>query len=265
MALLGLIVTGCSSSHAAAGSHHAGTTTPTAAQVSASGSSTTSGAGFPALVVAAMAEFNPVAAGAQAPHTLPQVSGYLTAETSGLGGQDNVTLIATATPVPVDSPSLSSSSAGREVASFSTTPTASAANAQSQMAQARGQAIASCGGPSHPVTLSGGVAATTCPTLDGAAIDWSDGAWAVQVLTLDGTTPSTAEADTLAARLAGDGLPTSDGGGIVTAVVPGNPSAGSSDTAALEWAKGADVYQVRSSDDPTSALAVAAAMRPYPG
>lgn len=220
---------------------------------------------FPAVIVQAMAQFSPLPAGAEAPIHLPVVTGYVTAQTGGLGGQDNVTLVATSTPMPVNSPQLASANAGREIASFSTTPTASTANASTALSQARSQSIASCGGPSSPVTLSTGTPATTCPTLDGAAVNWSIGPWQVQVMTLDGTTPSTAEAGHVDALLHSTGLPASDAGGIVSVVVPGKPSAGSADTAALEWTRGADVYQVRSSDDPDSAIAVAAAMRPYPG
>jgi hypothetical protein len=212
-----------------------------------------------------MAQFDPLPSGAEAPIRLPSASGYVTAQTGGLGGQDNVTLVATSQPLPVNSPALSSGGAGQELASFSTTPTASASNASAALAQAKSQSIDSCEGPSQPVTLPGGTAATSCPTLDGAALDWNVGAWVVQVVTLSGTAPSTEEAGQVASELTSAGLPVSVGGGIVSVVVPGSPSAGSADTAAVEWIAGSDVYEVRSSDDPSSALAVAAAMRPYPG
>ena len=234
---------------------------------------TTVPAGFPAVVMQAMAQFTPFPAGAQAPIRLPPVSGYVTAETGGLGGQANVTLIVTPSPVPVDSPSLSSTAAGRELASFSTTSTASAAAAQGELAGDRSQSLASCQGASSPLTLGDGTKAASCPTVEGSAIDWDIGNWALQVLALDGSTPPIGEADHIDTLVAGGasgnaptgGLPVGDTGGIASVVVPGSSSAGSADTAAIEWTVGADVFQVRSSDDPDSAFAVAAAMRPFPG
>lgn len=211
-----------------------------------------------------MAQFVPLPAGAEAPVRLPPFPGYVTAQTGGLGGEANTTLIATPKPVPVNNPDLSSSG-GSELASFSTTPTASVSNAQSSLARQKSQSIAACGGASQTVSLSNGVQATTCPTLDGAAVNWLSGGWQFQVLTLSGTSPSVSEASQVAATIAATGLPENAGGGIVTVEVPANPSVGTSDTAALAWTLGADYYQVRSTDNPTDAIDVAAAMRPYPG
>lgn len=261
---LGLLSAACSSSHAAT-TRRTTTSAPPDSTTSAPPPTTTTTATitFPAVIGQAMAQFDPLPAGARAPVRLPAVNGFVSAQTGGLGGQDNVTLIVTPTQLPVNSPALSSG-AGRELASFSTTPTASASNASGELARARSQSIAGCQGPSTAIVLAGGVAATTCPTIEGAAVNWTVGTWNVQVLTLDGTTPSTAEANHLAPVITAASLPQSDAGGVLSVVVPGSPSAGSADTAALEWTVGADVYQVRSSDDPDSALAVAGAMRPYP-
>lgn len=203
-------------------------------------------------------------AGAEAPVRLPAETGYISAETGGIGGQDNVTLVVASQPYPVNSPQLSASNS-HELASFATTPTSSSAAAQAELAQDEKQSIDGCQGPSTPLTLSGGVAATTCPTVSGQAIDWRAGTWTVQVVTLGGSTPSTNEADHLAAELAPSALPASDVGGVVSVVVPANASVGSSPTADLEWTAGADLYQVRTTDDPDGAIAVAGAMRPYPG
>ncbi len=219
---------------------------------------------FPSIVVEAMAQFVPRPAGAEAPIRLPPFTGYVTAQTGGLGGEANTTLIATPKPVAVNSPELSPSG-GSELASFSTTPTASVSNAQSSLARQKSQSIAACGGPSQTVSLSDGAQATTCPTLDGATVNWHSAGWQIQVLTLNGTNPSTAEASQIAQTIAASGLPSSAGGGIVTVEVPANPSVGTLDTAALAWALGADFYQVRSTDNPTDAIDVAAAMRQYPG
>ena len=266
LALLGLLVAACSRSSPSGLPRRTTTSPPTVPTTTAAPTTTTTEpVTFPAVIVEAMAQFTPLAAGARAPIRLPAVDGYVTAQTGGLGGQDNVTLIVTKSPMAVNSPTLSSAGAGRELASFSTTPTASPSNASGELARARSQSLASCEGPSTAMSLSGGVAATTCPTLEGAAINWTVGNWAVQVLTLDGTSPSTAEADHMVGLLTPAALPQSDAGGIVSVVVPRNPSAGSADTAAFEWTLGSDVYQVRSSDDPDSAVAVAGAMRPYPG
>ena len=261
---------GCSKGPAA-GIRRTTTTTasaPTSTQASTTtteaGPSTTAPPSWPAIIVEAMAQFVPAPAGARAPIRLPAENGYITAQTGGLGGQDNVTLVVTAAPEPVNSPSLSNAGAGRELASFSTTPTASPSNASSQLANGRSQSIAACGGASTQIALPGGTPATTCPTFEGAAINWKVGSWTVQVLTLSGSTPSTAEAGHIAALFTTATEPASDAGGLLSVVVPANSSVGTSDTAALEWTVGADVYQVRSSDDPDAALAVAAAMRPYP-
>jgi hypothetical protein len=210
-----------------------------------------------------MSQFNPLPAGARAPLRLPSTSGYVTAQTGGLGGQDNVTLISTPTPVPVNSPQLSGSQ-GTELASFSITPTASVADARSSLTQSTGQSIDSCGGAAQPVTLSDGTAATTCPTLDGASVNWSFEEWKVQVVTLSGTSPSLTEASAVASELTSVGLPESDVGGFVSVVVPASASVGGADTAALEWTTGPDEYQVRSSDNPKAAIEVASAMVPYP-
>lgn len=267
VALLGIVATGCSGTAATRPPRRATTTlaAPTTTSTAAPPTTpSTDPASFPLVIVQAMAQFNPMPAGARAPIRLPAVSGYVTAQTGGLGGKNNVTLIVTSAPVPVNSPSLSSAGAGRELASFATTPTASQSNAAGELAQARSQSIATCGGPSSATSLSNGAAATTCPTLEGAAVNWTVGNWTVQVLSLDGTSPQMTEADHIAGLLSPTTLPQSDAGGIVSIVVPGNPSAGSSTTAAFEWTVGTDVYEVRSTDDPDSAVAVAAAMRPYP-
>ena len=211
-----------------------------------------------------MAQFHPLPAGAEAPVRLPPEPGYLTAQTGGLGGQDNVTVVETTAPVPVNSSGLSSSQS-KELASFATTATASASNAQGQLVQQRSLAIASCGGASQPVTLADGTAATSCPTLDGAALTWQHAGWTVQVVTLDGQAPSTSEASQVESTLGGSPLPAGGDGGFISVQVPASASAGSSTTAAIEWATGADDYQVRSSDDPVGAIEVASAMRPYPG
>ena len=262
--VLGLLAGACSATSAAPRRPSTTTSAPTTSTTGAPTTTTTATPTFPAVIVQAMAQFEPLPAGAQAPIRLPAVSGYLTAETGGLGGQDNVTLVTTRSPTPVDSPALSPAGAGSELASFSTTPTTSASTAAGALSQARSQELASCQGTPASASLPGGGAATTCATLEGAAVDWTVGNWAVQVLTLSGSAPSMAEAGHVASQLAADGLPPSDAGGIVSVVVPANASAGSSSTAALEWTVGADVYQVRSGDDPDGALAVAAAMRPYP-
>jgi hypothetical protein len=271
-AVLALLAAGCSTHPSAARlapkatsttADPPSTKTTTTTAVTAPPTTLTTVPSFPPVVVQAMAQFTPLPTGAEAPVRIPSVPGYLTAETGGLGGQDNVTLIATAEPVPVNSPSLSGAAAGREVASFATTPTASASTASAALTQGKNESIDSCQGPSQSVSLAGGEQATSCPTLDGAALTWSAGTWEVQVVTLDGTTPSTAEAGMVDAELSSSVLPAATG--YVSVVVPGSPSAGSADTAALEWTGGADVYQVRSSEDPASAIAVAAAMDPYPG
>lgn len=280
---LGLLTAGCTSGAAVAGRHRSTapttvapkavpptTTTPRAPVTSPRTTPTTepvvpTSPTFPALVVQAMGQFSPLPGGAEAPERLPSVPGYLTAQTGGLGGQDNVTLVSTTQPVAVNSPSLSSSGAGTEIASFSTTPTASTANASAALAQSKNQSIDACAGPSQTVTVAGGITAASCPTVDGAALTWTLGSWTVQVVTLSGTAPSTAEAADVAGDVAGSGLPSGATGGMVSIVVPGSPSAGSADTAVLEWAVGSDVYQVRSSDNPPAAITLAAAMRPYPG
>jgi len=230
---------------------------------------TTAPAGFPSVIVQAMAEFSPLPAGARAPIRLPATTGDITAETAGLGGEANVTLIATTSPVTVDSPALASG-AGTELASFSTTPTASESNATTEVSGDRSRSQASCQGTANATALSDGTAAGTCSTAQGEALDWMAGSWSVQVLALDGASPPMAEADHIESLIGAAGpattaLPSSGGGGaILSVVVPGGASAGSADTAALEWSVDADVYLVRSSDDPDAALAVAAAMRPYP-
>jgi hypothetical protein len=210
-----------------------------------------------------MEQFSPLPAGAEAPIRVPQYAGYLTAQTGGLGGQDNVTLIATPSPVPVNSSGLTSSG-GTELASFSTTPTASSSNATSSLSQANSQNIDSCGGASQSQELSGGTQAMSCATVDGDALNWTFEGWQVQVLTLSGTTPPTDEANRVASALSSSGVPASDGAGFITVQVPANSSVGTSDTAAVEWVVGSDVYQVRSSDNPIAAIQTAAAMRPYP-
>ena len=267
LALL-ILAAGCATGPAAIRRTTTSTAAPASTEVSTTTTdappSTTAAPSWPAIVVQAMAQFVPPPAGARAPIRLPAENGYVTAQTGGLGGQANVTLVVTASPEPVNSTSRSSAVAGRALASFSTTPTASTANAASQLSNARSQSIAACGGPSTPAVLPGGVAATTCPTFEGAAVDWRVGSWTLQVLTLSGTTPSTSEAGRVAGLFSPAAEPASDAGGVLSVVVPANSSVGSSDTAALEWTVGADVYQVRSSDDPDAALAVAAAMRPYP-
>ncbi|MHB1716199.1 MAG: hypothetical protein ACYCV5_02495 [Acidimicrobiales bacterium] len=284
MVIGGLLAAGCGGGAAVTGRHRSTspaavapktvapttTTVPRAPQTTPSTTPSTqpvtpSTPTFPALVVQAMSQFNPLPAGAEAPERLPGVPGYLTAQTGGLGGQDNVTLIATTQPVAVNSPSLSTSAAGTEIASFSTTPTASTANASAALAQARSQSIDTCAGPSQTVSVAGGITATSCPTVDGAALTWNQGTWIVQVVTLSGTTPSSAEAASVAGDIASFGLPSGAADGMVGVVVPGNPSAGAADTAVLEWTKGADVYEVRSSDNPPAAITLAAAMRPYAG
>ena len=224
---------------------------------------TTTAPTFPAVVVQAMAQFQPLPAGAEAPIRLPQEQGYVTAQTGGIGGQANVTLVVASQPVPVNSPNLSSSQT-KELASFATTPTASTANAQGQLAQQKNLAVAPCGGASQPVTLADGTQATSCPTLNGAALTWQHAGWAVQVVTLSGQSPSTTEASQIEATLVAAPLPAAGAGGFVSIQVPANASVGPSTTAAVEWAIGADDYQVRSSDDPVGALEVASAMRPYP-
>ncbi len=211
-----------------------------------------------------MAQFTPLPAGARAPVRLPAESGYFSAQTGGIGGQDNVTLVVASQAYPVNSPQLSASNS-REVASFATTPTSSSTSAQGGLTQDEKQSIDGCQGPSTSVTLTGGVPATTCPTVSGAAVNWRAGTWVVQVVTLGGSSPSTTEADHVAALLAAGSLPASDVGGMVSVVVPANSSTGTSDTADLEWTVGAALYQVRSSDDPDAAIAVAGAMTPYPG
>lgn len=229
------------------------TTTPT----------TTTAPAFPQVVVDAMAQFVPLPAGARAPIRLPAVTGYLTAQTGGLGGQDNVTLVITPQPVPVNSPTLQSSHT-TELASFATTLTTSSANAHAQIVQQQSQTIASCGGASSQAALGDGTVATSCPTLDGAALTWQRAGWTIQVIDFSGTAPPTAEATQVESTLSGTGLPMADGGGFVSVQVPANASVGTSTTIAVLWSVGADDYQVRSSDDPIAAIEVAAAMRPYP-
>ncbi len=266
---VGVTAAGCSAKSKPSAAREASTTTTTVAPASATTTSsaptttTTPKPLFPSIVVEAMAQFVPLPAGAEAPARLPPFTGYVTAQTGGLGGEANTTLIATPRPVAVNSPELSSSG-GSELASFSTTPTASVSNAQSSLARQKSQSIAACGGPSQTVSLSNGVQATTCPSLDGATVNWLSAGWQFQVLTLDGTNPSTAEASQIARTIAASGLPSSAGGGIVTVEVPANASVGTLDTAALAWTLGADFFQVRSTDNPTDAIEVAAAMRPYP-
>jgi hypothetical protein len=273
LALLGVVVAGCSvgtpsarPAHSTKTSRVKATTTlpPTTTTTLPPATTTTTAAPFPSLIVQAMAQFNPVPPGAEAPGTLPSVSGYLTAQTGGLGGEDNVTLIATAQPIPVNSPALSSAGAGQEVASFSTTPTASATTATAALTQAKSQSIDGCQGGSQAVTLAGGTAATSCPTLDGAALNWDLGSWTVQVVNLSGTTPATTQADAVASALAGAHLPGATAG-LISVVVPSSPAAGTSDTADLEWTTGADLYDVRSTTSPNSAISLATAMRSYPG
>jgi hypothetical protein len=252
---------------------HAGpTTTATSSTITAPTSTTSAGPpgtasgqpAFPAVIVQAMATFDPLPAGAEAPIRLPAEHGDISAQTGGIGGQDNVTLVVAPQPYPVNSPQLSASNS-RELASFATTPTSSPASARAALSRDEEQSIDACQGPTSPLTLSGGVGATTCPTVEGEAVGWRAGAWTVQVVTLGGSSPSTDEADDLAAELVPGSLPASDVGGMVSVVVPANPSVGRSPTADIEWAVGADLYQVRTDDDPDGALAVAGAMRPYPG
>jgi len=268
--LLCLIASGCSTGKSNSATRHplprSTTTSPptTSTVVTTTAAPTTSPAPtFPSVVSQAMAQFVPLPAGAEAPIRLPQVSGYLTAETGGLGGQDNVTLIVTSSPVPVNSPTLTSSG-GTELAAFTNIATASDSNADSQLAQAKSQSIDSCGGASQALTLADGTAATSCPTLDGEAVNWTFDGWTVQVVTLSGSTPSVGEADQADSTLHSAGVPTSSGAGIVSVVVPANSSVGQSDTSALEWVLGPNVYQVHSSDNPVAAIDVAAQMRPYP-
>lgn len=266
LAVLAGATASCSSSSSATTSTTSSVSTSTSTTTTLPATTappTTAPPAFPAVVVEAMAEFKPLPSGAEAPFSLPPESGYVSAETGGIGGQDNVTLVVAAQPYPVDSPQLSATNS-RELASFATTPTGSPTTAQSGLTQDEKQSIDVCQGPASPMTLTGGVSASSCPTSTGAAITWYAGPWTVQVVTLDGSSPSTTEADHLAGELAA-ALPTSDKDGMVSVVVPANASAGSSDTADIEWTVGADLYQVRSSDDPDGAVAVARAMRPYPG
>ncbi|MHB8439247.1 MAG: hypothetical protein ACYDD4_08810 [Acidimicrobiales bacterium] len=240
----------------AAGSGVASSTVPTTPAVK-----------FPAVVVQAMAEFGTLPAGAEAPGSVPSVTGtgFVTAQTSGLAGVDNVTLIDAPTPTTVDSPALSATGAGRELGSYSTTATSSPAAAGAAIAQARGEAVLDCAGSTTSVVVPGlSSAATGCPTIEGEAIDVTVGTWTIQVLTLNGSSPSTAEASALAEKLTASGFPGPSVAGLVSVVVPANASAGNADTANIEWIEGADLYQVRSSDDPSAALDIALAMRPYP-
>ena len=278
LALSGLLVAACSGGTPVtnrARSHGPTTSLPPPAPPPATTTTTveittTTAAGFPSVIVQAMREFSSIPVGARAPATLPATAGFVTAETGGLGGQVNVTLIATTSPMAVGSPALTSSGAGRELASFSTTPTASTSNAATELAGDRARTQASCQGATAPLSLADGTAGSTCSTIQGEVVDWMLGSWAVQVLSLSGQSPPTDEANRLEAQVGRAApptteLPASDAGGILSVVVPGTASAGSTDTAALEWTVGADLYQVRSGDDPGAALEVAAAMRPYPG
>lgn len=185
----------------------------------------------------------------------------MTAQAGGLAGVDTVTLYAPGTT----SGGRGGTAGGlRELASFTTTATASPAASAAAQRQAAERSIDACAGGSRPLRLADGTTATTCPTVDGAAVDWAHAGWTVQVVTLDGTTPATGAATLVDDLLRSGGLPPGASGGFVSVVVPGNPSAGTADTADVQWSSGADEYTVRTQDDPSAALAVAAAMRPYP-
>lgn len=212
-----------------------------------------------------MAQFSPLPEGAEAPIRLPVTPGPVSAQASGLGGSDTVSLfVGVGSSGPGIVGGEQSSGGSQELASFTTTATTSDAAAGSAMTSARQRAIDGCTGSSQPITLSDGTTATTCPTVDGAAINWRFDGWSVQVVTLGGGSPSSLAASTVDGDLRSDGLPAGDGPGFVSVVVPANASVGDAQTAEVAWRAGADDYDVRSQDDPAAALAIAAAMRPYP-
>jgi hypothetical protein len=210
------------------------------------------------VVVAAMRQFVPLPAGAEAPDVLPVPERSVTAQASGLGGVDTVTLSTT--------PTSGGGSTGAivELASFTTTATASPADAASALATERSRSVDGCAGPVRAAVVPGTSGATTCPTVDGDALTWHMAGWTVQVVDLAGSHSPTALAAAVAAVLRHDGLPSTTTPGFVSVVTPSNPSVGTATTADLAWRVGASLHEVRSQDDPDAAIAVAAAMVPYP-
>lgn len=195
--------------------------------------------------------------------TLPPAPAAVSAQASGLGGTDSVTLVATPQALPVNDPALTSGGAGiADLGTFSTTATASAGYAASSLASAASHTLAACAGPVTAVSV-GVPGATACPAMVGGVIDWSDGAWSVQVQDLGSPASPVAAASALAAALASSQLPAADRG-IISVVVPATASDGTATTASLQWQRGADVYTVRTSRGAAASLALASSMRPYP-
>jgi hypothetical protein len=89
--------------------------------------------------------------------------------------------------------------------------------------------------------------------------------WTLQVVDLAGSDAPTTLAATIVGVLHHDGLPTTTTPGFLSVVTPSGPSVGTATTADVAWRVGATLHEVRSEDDPQAAIAVAAAMVPYPG
>lgn len=223
------------------------------------------GSHFPIVVNQAMETFDPVPTGAEAPDVLPPAAAAVSAEATGLGGTDSVTLIATAVPEPVNSPEVAKAAVGgsAELGQFATIAATSAAAALGYVASQASLLIATCSGRPSVLTLSGRKA-TSCPSGQGPLVTFQDGQWEVQVQDLDGNTSPTATAAAIASWLAGHQFPAA-GKGLASVTLPGDASAGPQVITELVWAAGHDDYQVSGRGDYLGVLQLATNMRPWPG
>lgn len=218
---------------------------------------------FPAVIVAAVDAFVPRPPGLQAPITLPPAPAAVSAQSSGLGGTDAVTLIATPRPLPLNDPSLRAGAPGTEdLGTFSTTATSSPAAASTYLTSNTSASVPSCATPATPAPI-GVAGATACTTLMGGLITWHTGSWTVAVQELGSATSPTTAARSVASEATPPGLPGADRG-ILSVVVPANATYGNATTTSLSWQRGADVYQVRTSRGWSPTLSLADSMRPYP-
>lgn len=190
--------------------------------------------------------------GLEAPISIPSAPAAVSAQTTDLGGSDSVTLVATPTALPVNDPSLSYQPS-TDLGTFTSTVTATEEAATRFLASAEASTLATCSGPSKPTTV-GGFTARSCPTAQGEAITWSDGAWKVQVLAFGGSAAPTSQAAEVESWIGAHPLPAASAG-LLSAVTPRASS--------LVWEQGSAVYQTRSAQSLTAAASLAASMRPW--
>ena len=212
-----------------------------------------------------MKTFDPLPPGAEAPATIPPAPAAVSAEATGLGGTDSVTLIATAVPEPVNSPEVAKAAAGTssELGQFSTTATSSAAAAVSHVTTQANLLISTCSGHATAVALPGR-RATSCPSGQGPVVTFRAGAWEVQVQDFEGSTTPKAAATAIASWLATHQFPPASKG-LASVTLPGDAAAGPQATTELAWSAGADDYQVSGRGNYLAVLELSTDMRPWPG